>query len=128
MNHIFLLEDDETLGRGIAMALTGPEPSVVCRPSLSKSEQKLLRVLVENRGACGAPDHSCGPSMDGLRGICGGKRPVRHGQATAEQAGISENGVWHRLYVGGEAMTAMGTFSLYTPREGSHAGGIRHEK
>lgn len=44
MKHIFLLEDDETLGRGIAMALTGPETSVVCRPSLSKAEQKLLRL------------------------------------------------------------------------------------
>lgn len=50
MKHIFLLEDNETLGRGIAMALTGPGTSVVCRPSLSKAEQKLLRVLVENRG------------------------------------------------------------------------------
>ena len=58
MNHIFLLEDDETLGRGIAMALTGPETFAVCRPGLSKAEQKLLRVLVENRGACGAPDLS----------------------------------------------------------------------
>lgn len=37
MKHIFLLEDDETLGRGIAMALTGPETSVVCRPSLAKA-------------------------------------------------------------------------------------------
>ena len=32
MKRIFLLEDDETLGRGIAMALTGPEVSVVCVP------------------------------------------------------------------------------------------------
>ena len=29
MKHIFLLEDDETLGRGIVMALTGPEASVM---------------------------------------------------------------------------------------------------
>ena len=41
MKHIFLLEDDETLGRGIAMALTGPEVSVVCRPSLAKARQTL---------------------------------------------------------------------------------------
>lgn len=41
MKHIFLLEDDETLGRGIAMALTGPEVSVVCRPSLAKAREAL---------------------------------------------------------------------------------------
>lgn len=41
MKHIFLLEDDETLGRGIAMALTGPEASVVCRPSLAKARETL---------------------------------------------------------------------------------------
>ena len=41
MKHIFLLEDDETLGRGIAMALTGPETSVVCRPGLAKAREAL---------------------------------------------------------------------------------------
>lgn len=41
MKHIFLLEDDETLGRGIAMALTGAETSVVCRPSLSQARKAL---------------------------------------------------------------------------------------
>lgn len=41
MKHIFLLEDDETLGRGIAMALTGSETSVVCRPSLSQARKAL---------------------------------------------------------------------------------------
>lgn len=41
MKHIFLLEDDETLGRGIAMALTGPEVSVICRPSLAKAREAL---------------------------------------------------------------------------------------
>ena len=41
MKHIFLLEDDETLGRGIAMALTGPETSVVCRTSLSSAREAL---------------------------------------------------------------------------------------
>lgn len=45
MKHIFLLEDDETLGRGIAMALTGPEVSVICRPSLAKARE----ALAENR-------------------------------------------------------------------------------
>jgi hypothetical protein len=33
----FSLEDDKTLGRGIAMALTGPETSVVCRSGLVKA-------------------------------------------------------------------------------------------
>ena len=41
MKHIFLLEDDETLGRGIAMALTGPETSVVCHPSLAEAREAL---------------------------------------------------------------------------------------
>lgn len=42
MKQIFLLEDDETLGRGIAMALTGPEASVVCRSTLAKAREALL--------------------------------------------------------------------------------------
>ena len=41
MKQIFLLEDDETLGRGIAMALTGPEISVICHPSLAKAREAL---------------------------------------------------------------------------------------
>ena len=41
MKQIFLLEDDETLGRGIAMALTGPETSVICHPSLAKAREAL---------------------------------------------------------------------------------------
>lgn len=41
MKHIFLLEDDETLGRGITMALTGPETSVVCRTSLASAQEAL---------------------------------------------------------------------------------------
>ena len=41
MKHIFLLEDDETLGRGIAMALTGPEVSVACRPTLAQAREAL---------------------------------------------------------------------------------------
>lgn len=41
MKHIFLLEDDETLGRGITMALTGPETSVVCRTSLFSAWEAL---------------------------------------------------------------------------------------
>lgn len=45
MKHIFLLEDDETLGRGIAMALTGPEASVTCRPTLAQARE----VLTEER-------------------------------------------------------------------------------
>lgn len=41
MKHIFLLEDDETLGRGIAMALTGPEVSVACQSRLAKAREAL---------------------------------------------------------------------------------------
>lgn len=41
MKHIFLLEDDETLGRGIAMALTGPETSVVFRSTLAQTQEAL---------------------------------------------------------------------------------------
>ena len=41
MKHIFLLEDDETLGRGIAMALTGPEVSVTCRSTLAQAREAL---------------------------------------------------------------------------------------
>lgn len=42
MKQIFLLEDDETLGRGIAMALTGSETSVTCRSTLAKAREALL--------------------------------------------------------------------------------------
>lgn len=41
MKHIFLLEDDDTLGRGISMALTGPEVSVVCRSTLAQAREML---------------------------------------------------------------------------------------
>ena len=41
MKHIFLLEDDETLGRGIVMALTGPEASVMCRSTLAQAWEAL---------------------------------------------------------------------------------------
>ena len=41
MKHIFLLEDDETLGRGISMALTGPEASVTCRSTLTQAQETL---------------------------------------------------------------------------------------
>ena len=41
MARIFLLEDDETLGRGIAMALAGPEASVTCRASLAQTWKTL---------------------------------------------------------------------------------------
>ena len=43
MKHIFLLEDDETLGRGIAIALTGPEASVVCRSTLAQGREALAK-------------------------------------------------------------------------------------
>ena len=41
MARIFLLEDDETLGRGIVMALTGPEASVACRSTLAQAREAL---------------------------------------------------------------------------------------
>ena len=41
MKHIFLLEDDETLGRGIAMALTGTDTSVTCRSTLNLARETL---------------------------------------------------------------------------------------
>ena len=40
---VFLLEDDETLGRGIAIALTGPEASVVCRSTLAQGREALAK-------------------------------------------------------------------------------------
>ena len=45
MKHIFLLEDDETLGRGIAMALTGTDTSVTCCSTLTQA----LETLAEKR-------------------------------------------------------------------------------
>ena len=41
MKHIFLLEDDETMGRGIAMALTGTETSVICCSTLTQARETL---------------------------------------------------------------------------------------
>ena len=41
MKHIFLLEDDETLGRGIAMALTGMDTFVTCRSALTQARETL---------------------------------------------------------------------------------------
>ena len=41
MKHIFLLEDAETLGRGISMALTGPEASGTCRSTLAQAREAL---------------------------------------------------------------------------------------
>ena len=41
MARIFLLEDDAALGRGIAMALTGPETSVTCRSTLAQAQEAL---------------------------------------------------------------------------------------
>lgn len=42
MKHIFLLEDDETLGRGITIALTSAEVSVICRSSLTLAREMLV--------------------------------------------------------------------------------------
>ena len=41
MKHIFLLEDDETLGRGISMALTGTDISVTYRSTLTMARETL---------------------------------------------------------------------------------------
>ena len=41
MERIFLLEDDEALGRGVAMALEGPERKVVRALSLKEAEKIL---------------------------------------------------------------------------------------
>ena len=41
MKHIFLLEDDETMGRGIAMALTGMDTFVTCRSALTQAREAL---------------------------------------------------------------------------------------
>ena len=74
---------------------------------LSKTEQKLLRLLVENRGQT----VSRGVLVDRICGFCGRERPVRHGEASAGQAGgrpvqppIPENGVRPRLHMGGEVI------------------------
>lgn len=45
MKHILLLEDDQALGQGISMALTGPEVTVACYTTLAKARE----VLAENR-------------------------------------------------------------------------------
>ena len=54
MRHIFLLEDDETLGRGISMALTGPEVSVTCRSTLAQAREALVALCREALGQYGA--------------------------------------------------------------------------
>ena len=41
MHRIFLLEDDGALGRGIAMALGGPETEVLCRTTLVQARETL---------------------------------------------------------------------------------------
>lgn len=41
MARIFLLEDDAALGRGIVMALTGREVSVICRSTLAQAREVL---------------------------------------------------------------------------------------
>ena len=41
MKHIFLLEDDETMVRGIAMALTGMDTFVTCRSALTQAREAL---------------------------------------------------------------------------------------
>ena len=62
-----------------------------------------------NPGPCSVPRDAAGTGVAGRRGVRGGKRPVGHRQAPAGQAGghalqalLSENGLWHRLYLGGE--------------------------
>ena len=62
-------------------------------------------------GANPVPWDAGGQNLDGRRRIRGRKCPVRHRQAAAQQAGghtfqppIFENGVRHRVYLGGEVI------------------------
>ena len=55
MDRILFLEVDTALGRGVQLPPQGPETEIVRRRAgvpveLSKTEQKLLWLLVENRG------------------------------------------------------------------------------
>ena len=47
MKNILLLEDDQSLGRGISMALTGPEISVTCHSTLARAREALAEELVK---------------------------------------------------------------------------------
>ena len=76
---------------------------------LSKTEQRLLRLLVQNRGTDPQPGGPGGPGVDRWCRICGGECPVCHGEAAAGQAGggpiqapVSQNRLWDRVYLGGE--------------------------
>ena len=42
MKNILLLEDDHTLGKGITMALTGPEASVFCCSTLAEARETMV--------------------------------------------------------------------------------------
>ena len=43
MKNILLLEDDHTLGQGIAMALTGPEAAVFCCATLAEARETMVK-------------------------------------------------------------------------------------
>ena len=71
---------------------------------LSKTEQKLLRLLVEHRGQT-----LTRADLDGRGGVCGRKRPLRHSEAAAGQAGrhavqapLYQDRVRPGLHMGGE--------------------------
>ena len=75
---------------------------------LSKTEQKLLRLLVEHRGQT-LTRRPGGPDLDGRGGVCGRKRPLRHSEAAAGQAGrhavqapLYQDRVRPGLHMGGE--------------------------
>ena len=79
MERIFLLEDDEALGRGVAMALAGPDREVSRAASLAEAKAALagqrfsLLVLDVN-----LPD---GSALDLVRGLraAGDETPVAGG-------------------------------------------------
>ena len=88
MKHIFLLEDDETLGRGIAMALTGPEASVTVPAGGSLT-------LTASLTKAASHDFAGGGGETGLRGYdlvttLGSNLRFTRQQAVIEDRGLVE--------------------------------------
>lgn len=76
---------------------------------LSKTEQKLLRLLVEHRGQTLTRAALVDRIWTGRGGVCGRKRPLRHSEAAAGQAGrhavqapLYQDCVRPGLHMGGE--------------------------
>ena len=70
MKHIFLLEDDETMGRGIAMALTGTDTSVTCRSTLTQARETLAEDARKNQQEKSGVTISTLHSVKGLEYDC----------------------------------------------------------